>query len=94
MGATITAPQTADRHRRFDRSARDLAIFLLSVAVLFGPILMAVDANDRLSSRCDPVADAAEVTYDRSSWWPLAWSCTVVTSSGESHTISAWDTLW
>ena len=48
--------------------------------------LLAAGANNQLETRCsrDPVADWV---YDRSSWTPLRWHCTVHCPDGSTVTI-------
>ena len=48
--------------------------------------LLAAGANNQLEARCsrDPVA---EWVYDRSSWTPLRWNCTVQHTDGSTEVI-------
>ncbi len=63
---------------------------LIGVAVV-GPVVLAmyrVGANNYLESECPVAAEKHEWVYDRSSWWPGAWSCIATTAGGELRTVS------
>jgi hypothetical protein len=65
------------------------ALLLIVAALSSSNPFLAMGANNRLESRCPAVSDAGSWTYDRSTWTPLMWSCTVETPEG-ARRIRAW----
>ena len=72
--------------------------WLLTTALLVLGVALAVSrlnplatnaADDRLERRCAEDASGSS-TYDRSSWTPLRWSCTVTGADGNRRIIHAW----